>query len=970
MAIQQVLSVYLNLKGDGAATTFSFALQNLYQFSNGAAIPFGGAGVVPTAVSVNNPPVPVTSATVDANGNITITLTSALGNGIIATFQLDLTFNSGASSSSSATQTTNVTIVGSSAVSATQSGTWTTRVVGNAGATLDAAGQNAASPANSLLMAGQFNTTPTTIVSGNISPMQLDNAGNLLVNVKAGGASGAVAQGSTTSGQSGNLTQGAVTTSNPTYTTGQTNPFSLDTSGNLRVVGSFASGALPDLVVAISLTAAAQTAVLTMAGRSSGSVILTSLGTGGTINFEYSQDGANWTTSDIWSETAQVWTTGINISGTGSWWFEPIGAVNAFRIRCTSITSGTITGTLLASTMPMSIFKYENSANQVPKHVVNVAALTSTSAPSFLSGQANQLSMDLSGNLRVVGGALPDLVGTPGTLNANGTTAVINSFGYTSVGMFLAAGTLIGTIVPEASLDGGTTWVGTFFDDPTTSNKVSSIVFGSANAATSRSIIGVSGASNYRVRVSAFTSGTASCTLRANESADLSVLYAGAAGGTLPPSIAQVGGSVTTAAPTYTTGTVNALSLDTSGNVRTSVGGTVAVTQSTSPWVVSLTSTTLSQLPTAAASADALANPTITQIGCENMVFNGTTWDRERSAGIGNNVASTGLQADVGYGQFNSTLPTVTTGNYAAIQIDSSGRTMQSPLADNASVSTALGALNAAVSVSMAGYVSAGFFLAAGTLIGTIIPEISYDGGTTWVQTQFYDPVHDAFLSSVVFGSANTVQSFSIDTLGGVSNVRVRVSAFTSGTANGIVRATVVGRSSQTVTQIDGFKTTYAVGTQATATAGTGVILQIQGSATKTVRITRIHLKVYSATAAETTLKLQRTSAAATLGTPGTLTPAAKADNNDAASTAVVTHWTATGGTTGTVNGNPFLSDTCWMPSSTFAAPGSTDHDRTWLFGQMPGTKEIVLRGTTDFMTVTSSGTTAGSQVWIEWTEE
>lgn len=35
-------------------------------------------------------------------------------------------------------------------------------------------------------------------------------------------------------------------------------------------------------------------------------------------------------------------------------------------------------------------------------------------------------------------------------------------------------------------------------------------------------------------------------------------------------------------------------------------------------------------LPAAAASADALANPTITQIGAEGMLFNGTTWDRAR----------------------------------------------------------------------------------------------------------------------------------------------------------------------------------------------------------------------------------------------------------------------------------------------------------------------------------------------------
>jgi hypothetical protein len=55
---------------------------------------------------------------------------------------------------------------------------------------LAASTQNVASPTNGGLVLGQFNTTPTTITTGNVSPLQLDSAGNLLVNVKAGGGSG------------------------------------------------------------------------------------------------------------------------------------------------------------------------------------------------------------------------------------------------------------------------------------------------------------------------------------------------------------------------------------------------------------------------------------------------------------------------------------------------------------------------------------------------------------------------------------------------------------------------------------------------------------------------------------------------------------------------------------------------------------------------------------------------------------
>lgn len=53
--------------------------------------------------------------------------------------------------------------------------------------------------------------------------------------ITGGNSSGAVAQASTTSGQSGPLVQGAVTTAAPTYTTAQTNPLSLTTAGGLRM---------------------------------------------------------------------------------------------------------------------------------------------------------------------------------------------------------------------------------------------------------------------------------------------------------------------------------------------------------------------------------------------------------------------------------------------------------------------------------------------------------------------------------------------------------------------------------------------------------------------------------------------------------------------------------------------------------------------------------------------------------------
>lgn len=949
MAIKQVVPIFVQLQGDGSNTVFTFALQNLYQAGFNGSVPFGSAGVVPSSVVIPNPPVPVTSSTVDANGNITITLTGALGNGVQAVFELDLIYNSGAATSASPTQTQNVTIVGSSTV--TVSGTIASNITqvggasvalgqttmansfpvaiasnqtafpvnaqasgtaltatgsslnvnitggssGNAAASATGSavpasadylgvnvagtlrGQTGVNPTGSVFAAqidlssvggtstslgskvsassipvviasdqgtfpvtltsttitgtvavtqsttpwivsgaaasgasksgnpvqigGVFNTTQPTVTTGQAVEVQATARGaqivstgvdtfNVTVNaaLPAGtnvighviidsgsttvvtgtvtvsgtvtsniGTTGGitVAQASTTSGQSGPLIQGAVTTASPSYTTAQTSPLSLTLAGALRVDGSAttqpvsltsttitgtvavtqsttpwtvagaaASGAsksgnpvqmggvfnttqptvttgqavevqstargaqivatgvdtfnvtvnaalpagtnvighvimdsgsttvvtgtvtvsgtvtanigttggitvaqgsttsgesgpliqgavttgapayttaqtsplsmdligglrttISDRTTAISLTAAAQTAVVTFEGRAHAAFVITSVGTGGQFTPEASIDGATWVAVDVWNEVLETWATGT-ITTTGSWWFEPLGATAAVRIRCTAITSGTITGTLLANTAIPGTFEYQGSQGQAfPPNQIAVGGNVTTSAPTYVNSTFNALSLDTSGNLRVAGsfssGALADLVGSPGTLNGANTTATINAFGYNSIGMFLAAGTLVGTIVPECSMDGGTTWTGTFFDDPATGNKVTSIVFGSANTVTTRSIVGVAGASNYRVRVSAFTSGTASCTLRANLVSDPSTVHAGQAGGTLPPTISQVGGSVTVAAPTYVTGTFNALSIDTNGSLRTELwnNGVAAVVQ-------------------------------------------------------------------------------------------------------------------------------------------------------------------------------------------------------------------------------------------------------------------------------------------------------------------------------------------------------------------------------------------------------
>jgi len=129
-------------------------------------------------------------------------------------------------------------------------------------------------------------------------------------------------------------------------------------------------------------------------------------------------------------------------------------------------------------------------------------------------------------------------------------------------------------------------------------------------------------------------------------------------------------GSVTTAAPTYVTGQLSPLSLTTTGALRVDgtggtqpISGTVTANQGTSPWVVSGTVT---------------AN-----IGTTN----GLALDASLQSTYGTVAAGTAAtKSTLIGGVFNTSLPTLTNGQQAAFQLDSSGRQIIAPLTSTTSV--------------------------------------------------------------------------------------------------------------------------------------------------------------------------------------------------------------------------------------------------------------------------------------------
>lgn len=260
---------------------------------------------------------------------------------------------------------------------------------------------------------------------------------------------------------------------------------------------------------------------------------------------------------------------------------------------------------------------------------------------------------------------------------------------------------------------------------------------------------------------------------------------------------------------------------------------------------VSVSGAVDTELPAAAALADATANPTTTSVGSFVHGYNGTTWDRLRS------TTANGLVVDVSRVQgsvdtelpaaaaladatANPTTPLVgaalelyngttwdrwrgTTTNGARVQV--MAQTMTSDTTTSGNIVAAAGTV--AITVSGSGTASLEL---RGTFTATLVFEGTEDG-TNW----FSIPCLERSPTPGTLATGSTVTGFWLVPCGGLSQVRVRASAFTSGpvtvgwnigSGTSVVHATDGGGS----LSVDG---TVAV-TQATASS---LNAEVQGDA-------------------------------------------------------------------------------------------------------------------------------------------
>jgi hypothetical protein len=223
--------------------------------------------------------------------------------------------------------------------------------------------------------------------------------------------------------------------------------------------------------------------------------------------------------------------------------------------------------------------------------------------------------------------------------------------------------------------------------------------------------------------------------------------------------------------------------------------------------------------------ADAFANPSTAGLNFSlSSLFNGTTWDRLRSAGIGNTVGATGIAANSPYCEFLSSLPTLTNGTYGAAQCDAKAQlfvdlnylagtalgapsaygtgpgavnvpgvnafvtntvsTQNSQTAEGTAAWTSATSVNTALAQTVTGLGSTIVTVNQGsTITGGVLTFEASDtsGGTNWYPVQAVQ-VNGFQTSSTYTLVASTNQAWDVDVSGWVQ-FRVRLSTAISGTA-------------------------------------------------------------------------------------------------------------------------------------------------------------------------------------------
>ena len=620
-----------------------------------------------------------------------------------------------------------------------------------------------------------------------------------------------------------------------------------------------------------------------------------------------------------------------------------------------SVTSITNTVVVKADTLANQInaFKTDSSATIQPISVTTLPLPTGAATSTLqTSGNTSLTSIDTK-TPALVSGSVPtttsDLT-TTGVITAiNQTVALI--LNNMSAGTIQITGTWVATLSFEGTLD-GTNWFpinavasSTSFPQPTTTvNGLYRLTPG--------------GLLQFRVNTVAFTSGSISILIRASNGT----------GGIFANQIL----------PTrITSGNLN-LSLSTAGDTTSGIIGIGAYAFKTPGNTISLGSLNAS----GALQVDSSATTQPVSIASLPLPVGATTSALQTSgntslASIDSKipVLVTGRQPVDGSGVTQpisaTTLPlptgAATSANQVALQ--STLNSIQTQTLNSNTDSAVVGNIittNGVVTIFTEG-LSTVTTTISNTWVGTIIAEALTPAG-------FYTQVPLTIVGSTVPNQTFSFVNFNFTgtiICAGYSSIRIRAIAFTSGTitvnlqgSSKIQNIFVTQSGVWQSTPVDGAKNTFS-----TAIAGlaggvvTTDLFTISGSATKTIRITRISFSANQTTASQRDILVVKRSTANSVGTFTSLTNVTH-DAFNLTSTAVVKAYTANP-TLGTTLGN-------LRARKVFISTSTTVSDVFILENGKLG-QSFVLRGINESLAINLNGVASSglsANISIEWTEE
>lgn len=791
--------------------------------------------------------------------------------------------------------------------------------------------------------------------TGNFTVVQSSGA-NLHVNVDNFPADAdALAQGSTTLGQLGALVMGAVTTNAPSYTTAQTNPLSLDTSGLLRIsLKDSPSNTNKFLVTADPITFAAPQDVIIDSGT------ITTITNPVTVN----QGTSPWV-----------------VSGAVTLPYDTnYGTVGANTLR-TAAEIGNSTGA--------ANFNYGTVGAQTLRTAAQIG--NATGAAAFGAGTTTAQT------LRVV---LPtDQTSIPIELTHNGIDLDYNFSFATAQTLRVAA--LIGNGNGAADFGAGAASAQTL--RVTASNFPTTVDtnFGAVSASTIRAAAqignatgaadfnaGATGAQTLRVTANAGTNLNTSL-LALESGGNLASIKANTDNLNLAQGTTTFGqhgnlilAAVTTLAPSYTNNQSDPLSLTLAGGLRqdlASVGGTNISTG---------TGASGAGIPRVTVSND--SNVLVTQSGTWTDISDGPV-----------TPGTVALKSSLMGGQFNTVLPVLTNAQQVAIQVDSSGRLIVAPLTSTSIVTVSnfpttldtnygtVGANTLRTASEIGNATGAANFgngatdslqtLRVVANQGTFQGAWTVQGDSASGAAKLGNPVQiggvfNTTQPTVVSG--NTVEAQS--TSRGALIVATAVDPFLLSTIfNTVLPVATTGQS--TIMQGDsngrlltvaipgvGVQKTYSASATFSIAALATDIFTITGSASKTIVISSFTITGTATSATVATLDIVKRSTANTVGTPTTITNVAS-DSANAASTATVLSYAGVP-TTGTLVG-AIRSFKVFLPPP---SGGTANSPSAPLIGPQDFTQSVTLRGTGEVLAFNIKGVTiagASFSASVEWIE-